>query len=173
MAARQFDSTIFNNSIRKQRDSVMHFYFFLSAILIILHWKIAITSLIYSFHSTPNSRCFVLRPLSIPQCTKFVCHCTSRKRAINKYEQRVIRHSYHGHPLLSALVETIGQRAYFSVEKIYCWRLFNLASLNISEKVKFAKFAKCKGTLNIRDLQYIINFCPLLNDCRQFLNSAY
>ena len=59
MAARQFDSTIFNNSIRKQRDSVMRFYFFLSAILIILHWKIAITSLIYSFHSTPNSRCFV------------------------------------------------------------------------------------------------------------------
>ena len=31
----------------------------LSAILIILHWKIASTSLIYSFHSTPNSRCFV------------------------------------------------------------------------------------------------------------------
>ena len=59
MAARQFDGTIFNNSIRKQRDSVMRFYFFLSAILIILHWKIAITSLIYSFHSTPNSRCFV------------------------------------------------------------------------------------------------------------------
>ena len=43
--------------------------------------------------------------------------------------------------------------AYFSVEK-YCWRLFNLASLNVSEKVKFAKFAKYKGTLNIRDLQY-------------------
>ena len=37
----------------------MRFYFFLSAILIILHWKIASTSLIYSFHSTPNSRCFV------------------------------------------------------------------------------------------------------------------
>ena len=46
--------------------------------------------------------------------------------------------------LLPALVETIGQRAYFSVEK-YCWRLFNLASLNINEKVKFAKFAKYKG----------------------------
>ena len=57
--------------------------------------------------------------------------------------------------LLPALVETIGQRAYFSVEK-YCWRLFNLASLNISEKVKFAKFAKYKGTLNIRDLQYLL-----------------
>ena len=56
--------------------------------------------------------------------------------------------------LLPALVETTGQRAYFSVEK-YCWRLFNLASLNISEKVKFAKFAKYKGTLNIRDLQYL------------------
>ena len=41
-------------------DSVMHFYFFLSAILIILHWKIASTSLIYFFHSTPNRRCFVL-----------------------------------------------------------------------------------------------------------------
>ena len=44
--------------------------------------------------------------------------------------------------------------ATFSVEK-YCWRLFNLASLNISEKVKFAKFAKYKGSLNVRDLQYI------------------
>ena len=65
----------------------------------------------------------------------------------------MIRHSYHGQRLLPALVETTGQRAYFSVEK-YCWRLFNLASLNISEKVKFAKFAKYKGTLNIRDLQY-------------------
>ena len=40
-------------------DSVMRFNFFLSAILIILHWKIASTSLIYSFHSTPNSPCFV------------------------------------------------------------------------------------------------------------------
>ena len=66
----------------------------------------------------------------------------------------MIRHSYHGQRLLPALVETIRQHAYFSVEK-YCWRLFNLASLNISEKVKFAKFAKYKGTLNIRDLQYI------------------
>ena len=56
----------------------------------------------------------------------------------------MIRHSYHGQRLLPALVETTGQRAYFSVEK-YCWRLFNLASLNISEKVKFAKFAKYKG----------------------------
>ena len=65
----------------------------------------------------------------------------------------MIRHSYYGQRLLPALVETTGQRAYFSVEK-YCWRLFNLASLNISEKVKFAKFAKYKGTLNIRDLQY-------------------
>ena len=65
----------------------------------------------------------------------------------------MIRHSYHGQRLLPALVETTGQRAYFSVEK-YCWRFFNLASLNISEKVKFAKFAKYKGTLNIRDLQY-------------------
>ena len=61
----------------------------------------------------------------------------------------MIRHSYHGHRLLPALVEMTGQRAYFSVEK-YCWRLFNLASLNISEKVEFAKY---KGTLNIRDLQ--------------------
>ena len=26
----------------------------------ILHWKIAFTSLKYSFHSNPNSRCFVL-----------------------------------------------------------------------------------------------------------------
>ena len=60
-----------------------------------------------------------------------------------------MRHSYHGQRLLPALVE---RHAYFSVEK-YCWRLFNLASLNISEKVKFAKFAKYKGTLNIRDLQ--------------------
>ena len=66
----------------------------------------------------------------------------------------MIRHSYHGQRLLPALVETTGQRAYFNVEK-YCWRLFNLASLNIGEKVKFAKFAKYKGTLNIRDLQYI------------------
>ena len=56
----------------------------------------------------------------------------------------MIRHSYHGQRLLPALVEMTGQRAYFSVEK-YCWRLFNLASLNISEKVKFAKFAKYKG----------------------------
>ena len=65
----------------------------------------------------------------------------------------MIRHSCHGQRLLPARVETTGQHAYFSVEK-YCWRLFNLASLNISEKVKFAKFAKYKGTLNIRDLQY-------------------
>ena len=65
----------------------------------------------------------------------------------------MIRHSYHGQRLLPALVEATGQHAYFSVEK-YCWRLFNLASLNISEKIKFAKFAKYKGTLNIRDLQY-------------------
>ena len=69
-------------------------------------------------------------------------------------KQRVTRHSYHGQRLLPALVETTGQHAYFSVEK-YCWRLFNLASLNINEKVKFAKFAKYKGTLNIRDLQYL------------------
>ena len=62
--------------------------------------------------------------------------------------------------LLPALVETTGQRAYFSVEKS-CWRLFNLASLNISGKVKFAKFAKYKGTLNVRDLQYFdqIYYC--------------
>ena len=40
-------------------DSVLRFYFFLSAISIILHWKIASTSLSYSFHSTPNSCCFV------------------------------------------------------------------------------------------------------------------
>ena len=70
----------------------------------------------------------------------------------------MIRHSYHGQRLLPALVETIGQRAYFSVEK-YCWRLFNLASLNISKKVIFAKFAKYKGTLNIRGLQYTIFPC--------------
>ena len=62
----------------------------------------------------------------------------------------MIRHSYHGQRLLTTLVETTGQPAYFSAEK-YCWRLFNLGSLNISEKVKFAKY---KGTLNIRDLQY-------------------
>ena len=71
-------------------------------------------------------------------------------------EQHVICQSYHGQCLLPALVETIGQRAYFSVEK-YCWRLFNLASLNVSEKVKFAKFAKYKGfTVNrgaIRDVE--------------------
>ena len=54
------------------------------------------------------------------------------------------RRAYHGQRLLHALVETTGQRAYFSVEK-YCWRLFNSVSLNISEKVKFAKFAKYKG----------------------------
>ena len=51
----------------------------------------------------------------------------------------MIRHSYHGQRLLPAFVETTGQHAYFSVEK-YCWRLLNLASLNISEKVKFAKY---------------------------------
>ena len=56
----------------------------------------------------------------------------------------MVRQSYHGQRLLPTLVETIGQRPYFSVEK-YCWRLFNLASLNISEKVKFTKFAKYKG----------------------------
>ena len=50
-----------------------------------------------------------------------------------------MRHLYHGQCLPRELVETTGQRAYFSVEK-YCWRLFNLASLNISEKVKFAKY---------------------------------
>ena len=71
----------------------------------------------------------------------------------------MIRHSYHGQRLLPALVETTGQHAYFSVEK-YCWRLFNLASLNISEKIKFAKFGKYKGKLNIRDLQY-----TLLHEC--------
>ena len=65
-----------------------------------------------------------------------------------------MRHSYLGQRLLPALVETTGLHAYFSVGK-YCWRLFNLASLNISEKVKFAKFAKYEGTLNIRDLQYL------------------
>ena len=74
----------------------------------------------------------------------------------------MIHHSYHGQRLPPALVETIGQRAYFSVEK-YCWRLFNLASLNISEKVKFAKFAKYKGTLNIRDLQYLTPALIIVN----------
>ena len=53
--------------------------------------------------------------------------------------------------LLPALVETTGQYAYFSVEK-YCWRLFNVASLNISEKIKFAKFAKYKG-FTVHDLE--------------------
>ena len=60
MAERQFDSTIFNYSIRIQNGSVMRFYFFLLVILIILHWKIVSTLLNPSFHSTPNSRCFVL-----------------------------------------------------------------------------------------------------------------
>ena len=69
------------------------------------------------------------------------------------FSEHLMRHSYHGQHLLPALVETTGQHAYFSIEK-YCWRLFTLASLNISEKVKFAEFAKYKGTLNIRDLQY-------------------
>ena len=78
-----------------------------------------------------------------------------------------MRHSYHGQRLLPALVETTGQHAYFSVEK-YCWRLFNLASLNISEKVKFAKFAKYKGTLNIRDLQYLKQLLDSNNIYRGF-----
>ena len=65
----------------------------------------------------------------------------------------MIRHSYHGQRLLPALVETTGQRAYFSVEKC-CWRLFNLASLNISEKVKFAKFAKYKGFTVVIDFVF-------------------
>ena len=60
MAERQFDSTIFNNSMRKQNDSVMRFDFLKSVILMILHWKIALTSLNSSFHSNPSSRCFVL-----------------------------------------------------------------------------------------------------------------
>ena len=68
----------------------------------------------------------------------------------------MIRHSYHGQRLLPAFVKRTGQHTHFSVEK-YCWRLFNLASSNISEKVKFAKFAKYKGTLNIRDLQYMLD----------------
>ena len=79
-----------------------------------------------------------------------------------------MRHSYHGQRLPPALDETTGRHAYFSVEK-YCWRLFNLASLNISEKVKFAKFAKYKGTLNIRDLQYIVF---MLKHTDQHLTSA-
>ena len=60
MAERLFDRTIFNNSIWIQMTVSCVFTFFLSAVLIILHWKIASTSLIYSFHSTPNHRCFVL-----------------------------------------------------------------------------------------------------------------
>ena len=44
----------------------------------------------------------------------------------------------------------------YCIEK-YCWRLFNLASLNISKKVKFTKY---KGTLNIRDLQYLPGYLP-------------
>ena len=59
MAERQFDSTICNNSIRKQNDSVMRFDFLKSVIVMILHWKIVLTSLNSSFHSNPNSRCFV------------------------------------------------------------------------------------------------------------------
>ena len=36
------------------------FSLLMMVILMILHWKIAFTSLKYSFHSNPNIRCFVL-----------------------------------------------------------------------------------------------------------------
>ena len=70
----------------------------------------------------------------------------------------MIRQSYHGQRLLPALVETIGQRAHFSVEK-YCWRLFNLASLNIIEKVKFAKykgFTVCREGYIVLKLLFLV-----------------
>ena len=65
--------------------------------------------------------------------------------------------------LLPARVETTGQRAYFSVEK-FCWRLFNLASLNISKKVKFAKYKGFTVSSRCRCLVIVfVRFFLMLN----------
>ena len=56
---------------------------------------------------------------TVAYCIVLYCnHRNERIASCGSHEQRVIRHSYHRQRLLPALVETTGQGAYFSVEKI-------------------------------------------------------